>query len=68
MNDKAIAALNVVKGIIVDTVRESGGSPSGMVFTVFSSMGVSLATYSAIIDQLVKENRIKLSNHYLSIP
>lgn len=65
-NEQALAALKEVTDIIYDVAKsEPMGAPSGVVYaTLMGHMG--LTTYNSIIALMVKQGRIKVSNHVIT--
>ncbi len=66
--ERALAAGIKVARAIVETVRECGGAPSGIVYLALASYGISLDTYHKLLDVLVRTKHLKVENHYLTVP
>ena len=63
--EQAKAAWQAVKDIIVDTVRDTGGVPSGHLYSIL--MGhMSLDIYQKMLAELKAEGKIEESGHFLT--
>jgi hypothetical protein len=60
-------AIRVLADIIEESAREAGpaGVPSGHIYAALMSVGVSLATYQAILGVMQKAGRITLENNVI---
>ena len=57
---QAVKALTMLVDSVVEAVREAGtpGLPSGPLYAILSSQGVSLATYQLLMNALVSAGKI----------
>ena len=63
MNDSGIAELlKTIADVIIAAANE--GRPSGEVYAMLLPIGVTLATYEAIVATLVEIGKIKVDGHH----
>lgn len=63
--EKAKAAWQAVKDIIVDTVRDLNGAPSGHIYAHLMGY-MSLDIYQKMLSELKAEGKIEESNFFLT--
>ena len=59
------AAVELLKAV-AETIREVKEAPSGTIYAVLMTVGVSHATYVACVDTLKRAKLVKESNHLLT--
>ena len=64
--EKIKAAWQGVKDVIVDTVKDLNGTPSGHLYAHLMGM-MSLDIYNKMIAELKQEGKIKESGHFLTV-
>ena len=57
--------LEVIKAVL-ETLIETGGGPSGMIYAALSSRKVGLSFYNRMIQMLVRSNAISVDNHFIT--
>lgn len=70
ISDARVNAQNIsehLKSIILETVVDMGldGAPSGAIYAAMTTIGMSLDTYQALVNQLVNEGLIRISHNVL---
>ena len=58
---QAMSVIEILIDSVLEAVREAGtlGLPSGPLYAILASQGVSLATYHLLMDALVSAGKIK---------
>jgi hypothetical protein len=62
---QALDALDEILDAMTTVVATTGGIPSGELYAVMMDK-VDLNTYQKLVDMLVRANRVKVSNHYIT--
>jgi hypothetical protein len=52
--------------IILETLIETGGAPSSIIYLALNSLGITIDQHYLILDTLKKKKAIKVSAHYIS--
>lgn len=62
---RKLQMLRALLDAVVDTVAEAGpqGAPGGILYTALMQHGISFESYTAIMSTLVKQGRLRHSNH-----
>lgn len=57
--------LPAIKKIILQTVQETGGGPSGVMYSALVGV-IDINEYESIIQSLIQEKKITRTNHWLA--
>lgn len=52
---------------VFECIRDLGGVPNGHLYGMLMSSGMTLETYSGILNELIRDGRITSTNHYLQV-
>jgi len=70
MDEKQKQTIWEIGNLIVETVKAAGsmGMPSGHLYAVMSSAGISIGVYEQLIGVLVELKKLNRKSHLLTVP